>query len=131
MNNDVEGQDSNSMTRSLAPAPPDEMSFAIAFCIAALIVIGVFSLILIPGTLMFSEGIPDEFANNWGPFFGLIAAFSVAAFVAARGVLRRQGWARILGICVFLVAGWVMHSVVTWIAAGGFAFVLAFRWRRA
>lgn len=97
---------------------------------AALLVVGSLGLLEVPAILMFSEGIPDSFANYPGAFIGLVVAASLACIVAGRGVFYGREWARVLAIGLYLMLAASMIPllplVLMFLALAG---VLVFGWR--
>jgi len=109
--------------------PGTARSVLVNLAAAMLLVVGSFGLLGVPIVAMFSEGIPDSWSNNEGAYIGLWAAVSVAFIVAGIGVSRGRGWARFLGIGLYIFAALDPGSVLLSFISVAFALVLVFAWR--
>lgn len=93
-----------SAQRRRGPPVTQRPSVVVRLAGAALVVIGSFGLLGTPMVLMFSEGIPDSWANIQGAYLGLWAAASLACIVIGNGIFQGREWARFLaiGFCAVL-----------------------------
>lgn len=136
--NDVEARGSDagaidevtSAQRTPEPLVKDRPSVLVRLAGAVLVVAGIIGLLEVPIVWMFSEGIPDSWANNQGAYIGLWAATSLACLVAGIGVFRGRAWARFLAIGLYVVLALSMAPTLPLqLIALAFAGVLVFGWR--
>ena len=119
-----------SAERRFGPSVTHSPSVIVKLVGALLVVVGSFGLLGTPIVLMFSEGIPESWANNQLGYAGLWATISLACIVVGNGVFNGRGWARFLAIALFLVVGLAFESVLPLLIALAFALVLVFGWPR-